>query len=44
MYTKQKLGRGIWKVHYETITERYTKTFTSEKNANLYVKSKTPAT
>ena len=40
MYTKQKLGRGKWLVHYETITERYTKTFTSQKEADLYIKNK----
>ena len=41
MYTKHKLSRGKWLVYYETIIERYTKEFTSEKKANLYIKSKT---
>jgi len=38
MFTKQKLRRGVWVVHYETIIERYTKRFTSEKKANDYIK------
>jgi hypothetical protein len=38
MFTKQKLSRGVWLVHYETITEKYTKKFTSEKKANNYIK------
>jgi hypothetical protein len=39
MYTKQRLGRGKWLVHYETMMERYTKEFTSEKKADLYIKN-----
>jgi hypothetical protein len=37
MFTKQKMKRGLWYVHYETINERHTKTFTSEKKANEYI-------
>lgn len=39
MYVKQKLGDNRWLVHYETITERYTKEFTSEIEADLYIKN-----
>lgn len=39
MFTKQKLGRGQWLVHYETILERYTLTFTSEKKADQFIKN-----
>ena len=38
MFTKQKVSKGIWYVHYETITERYSKKFTSEKEADTYIK------
>jgi hypothetical protein len=37
MFTKQKVSKGIWYVHYETITERYSKKFTSEKKADIYI-------
>jgi len=39
MFTKQKIKTGFWYVHYETITERYTKTFASEKEADDYINS-----
>ena len=38
MFTKQKVSKGVWYVHYETITERYSKMFTSEKKADNYIK------
>ena len=39
MYTKHRLGRGKWLVYYETMMERYTKEFASEKKADLYIKN-----
>jgi hypothetical protein len=38
MFTKQRMKRGLWYVHYETINERYTKTFTSEKKADDFIR------
>lgn len=38
MFTKQKVSKGIWYVHYETMTERCSKMFTSEKKADKYIK------
>jgi len=38
MFTKQKVSSGVWYVHYESITKRYSKTFTSEKKADQYIK------
>ena len=40
MYTKQQISKDLWIVHYETILERYTKEFKSEKEADLYINSK----
>ena len=38
MFTKQKISKGVWYVHYETITKRYSKIFANEKEADLYIK------
>lgn len=38
MFTKQKVSKGIWYVHYETMTKRYSKMFNSEKKADIYIK------
>ena len=38
MFTLQKLSKEVWLVHYETITNRWTKTFKSEKEAKDYIK------
>ena len=37
MFTKQKVSKGVWYVHYETMAERYSKRFTNEKEADLYI-------
>jgi len=38
MFTLQKLSKELWLVHYETITNRYTKTFKSKREAKDYIK------
>jgi len=38
MFTKQKVDEYVWLVYYETIMERYSKTFTSEEEADNYIK------
>ena len=37
MYTVQKVRDDVWVVHYETIVERSTIPFTSEKEADDYI-------
>ena len=39
MFTKQKISKDVWLVHYEAIMERYSKTFTSEEQADNYIKN-----
>ena len=39
MFTKQKLGKGNWVVQYETILERFTVSFSSDKKATEWIKS-----
>lgn len=38
MFTIQKIGKGQWLVHYETMLERFTKEFKSKKEADQYIK------
>ena len=37
MFTIQRIKRGTWLVHFETINKRYTKEFTSEKKCKEYI-------
>ena len=37
MYTVQKVRDDVWVVHYETIVERSTIPFTSEKEAGDFI-------